>query len=312
MATKTPSIPDAFTTEDLRSLLSEMHPGGEWAFMQEVAPRTGGGTRYADALAFNLWKSRGYAVHGFEIKVSRADWRKELKAPAKAEEIFGYCDYWWVVAAPGLVQTDELPPGWGLLEPVRKRGKDAATAVITASDSRNAPGINRADINRYRLGTVVKAGKLTPQPLSREFFASIIRRSHEGLDDIVRARTYDEIRKMREESDKALEKAIAKHTSGHEALKKNVDEFEQATGLTITRWSGPPIEVVRLAQKLMKFQGYGEKMELFASIGRMADQLERQAEEMRKTITSINDQVEGREPQGTALEKFEHQLQPQT
>ncbi len=114
-----------FKTSDMRAMLRELHPTGEWALMEEVAPRTGGGTRYADGIAVNLWKSRGYAVHGFEIKVSRADWMRELKNPAKADELFGYCDHWWVVAAPGIVKPEELPAGWGLMEPVRRRGKVA-------------------------------------------------------------------------------------------------------------------------------------------------------------------------------------------
>ena len=36
-----------------------------------------GGGRYADAIAMNLWPSRGLAVHGFEIKISRGDWQRE-------------------------------------------------------------------------------------------------------------------------------------------------------------------------------------------------------------------------------------------
>ena len=45
-----------------------------------------------------VWPSRGLYLHGFEIKVHRNDWLRELKNPAKAEEIAGYCHFWWVVA----------------------------------------------------------------------------------------------------------------------------------------------------------------------------------------------------------------------
>lgn len=54
-------------------------------------------TRTADVLALGLWPSRGNELHGFEVKVSRADWRKELAQPEKAE---GWCqivDRWWIV-----------------------------------------------------------------------------------------------------------------------------------------------------------------------------------------------------------------------
>ena len=72
--------------------------------------------RTADALAMQVWPSRGLHLYGFEIKVSRADWRKELKSPAKAESVAQYCHYWAIVAPSGIVPVEELPPLWGLLE----------------------------------------------------------------------------------------------------------------------------------------------------------------------------------------------------
>ncbi len=41
---------------------------------------------------------------------------KEKATPEKAEEIAQYCDYWLVVTPPGLVQLEELPSSWGLIE----------------------------------------------------------------------------------------------------------------------------------------------------------------------------------------------------
>ena len=89
----------------------------EWTVLPGVANATGGGIqRRCDALAMNLWPSRGLELHGFEIKVSRADFLRELKDPEKAEKIAKYCDRWWlVVASADIVQEGELPPAWGLL-----------------------------------------------------------------------------------------------------------------------------------------------------------------------------------------------------
>lgn len=56
-------------------------------------------------------------VHGFEVKVSRADWLTEHRTSGKKSEIWRrYCDYWWlVVPNPKIIKPGELPDGWGLL-----------------------------------------------------------------------------------------------------------------------------------------------------------------------------------------------------
>jgi hypothetical protein len=120
----------------------------EFVFLEEVRSRTGyaGEVRYADALAVNCFASRGQFLHGVEVKVSRADWLAELKNPDKAEAIFKYCDFWWLAVPDASIVQNDLPPTWGLLAP---RGK-----TLTA---------------------VVKAPKLSPQPLTISFLASILR-----------------------------------------------------------------------------------------------------------------------------------------
>lgn len=99
--------------------LRRRFPLPEWALFPGV--RNGAGfdaNRTADALAMNLWPSRGLELIGFEIKVSRGDWIKELRAPAKAEDMFVYCDRWYLVAGSrDLVKMGELPSTWGLLVP---------------------------------------------------------------------------------------------------------------------------------------------------------------------------------------------------
>lgn len=61
-------------------------------------------------------------VHGFEIKVSRADWLTEHRtAGEKSEAWRSYCNYWWlVVPHRELIKPAELPDGWGLLEGTRR------------------------------------------------------------------------------------------------------------------------------------------------------------------------------------------------
>lgn len=140
----------------LRSALAVTFPAPKWALLFEVQDATGmRATRSADAIAMGLWPSVGLHLHGFEIKSSRADWRRELKDPTKALAIQKFCDRWWLVAADsGIVRLDELPPTWGLM------------AMYDG-----------------RLRVVRAAPVLDPVTMSRPFLAALLRRSWEAVGD---------------------------------------------------------------------------------------------------------------------------------
>lgn len=74
------------------------------------------GHRIADALAIDTWGSGHHQLEGYEVKVSRSDWRRELADPTKAECWGQHCSRWYVLAPSGIVRRDELPDGWGLIE----------------------------------------------------------------------------------------------------------------------------------------------------------------------------------------------------
>lgn len=95
---------------------SEGRDNGAWAFMTHVRDESGfKATRTIDAIAMSLWESRGLELHGFEVKVSRADWLRELAHPEKADGYIGRVDRWWLVAAEGVAKAPEMPTGWGLM-----------------------------------------------------------------------------------------------------------------------------------------------------------------------------------------------------
>ena len=95
---------------------------GEYAFMRQVRNAAGfDASRTFDAVAVHLWPSRGFTVDIIEVKVSRSDWLRELRDPAKAEAAHQLGDRFIVAAPAGIVQTGELPPGWGLIEVTPKR-----------------------------------------------------------------------------------------------------------------------------------------------------------------------------------------------
>lgn len=141
-----------YTERGLLDLLWQRHAtmsgnGPRWAMAEHVRDRAGwDATRTLDAVVMDTWQSSGLALHGFEIKCSRGDWRRELAQPWKAAAFTRWVDYFWVVAPPGVVTRDELPERWGLMEP---RGNS--------------------------LRATVRAARLTPEPLDRSFVAALLR-----------------------------------------------------------------------------------------------------------------------------------------
>jgi len=204
-------------TPNVYAALRERFAAPEWAIFFEVANGTGHhGRRYADAVAMNLYPSRGLELHGFEVKVSRSDWHRELVNPDKAEDIFKYCDRWWlVIGERDIVKPGELPATWGLIAP-----KGNALAIIT------------------------QAPKLEPVPLDRPFFAALTRRAaaapQKEIEAIVRARVDKQL-----ENDRRYERqTLAHERQTHEKFREKVRAFEAASGLSIERnYNHTPVEL---------------------------------------------------------------------
>jgi hypothetical protein len=166
---------------DMLALLAERHQAPAWAFLRHVANGTGRHQgRTADALAMSLWPSRGLELHGFEVKVYRSDWLRELKDPAKADEIASRCHRWWVVASStDVVKLEELPARWGLMVADGKGLKVAREAPL-----------------------------VEPVPLDHVFLAAILRRAAEAFCEgqelaLRRARLADEAPALPTEADVA-------------------------------------------------------------------------------------------------------------
>lgn len=134
----------------LSALRSGPFPEPSHAWLYEVRNATGNDvktdTRYADALIVSCWPSRGIWFAGVEVKVSRRDWKNELKNPEKSTAIQDFCDYWWIAAPPLVIEPSEIPEAWGLLE-----------------------------VQGDRVKTIKEAPKLLAKPLAQGFVASILR-----------------------------------------------------------------------------------------------------------------------------------------
>lgn len=201
--------------------LRRAYPSNEYAVVAQVANATGSNvSRWADAIAMGLWPSRGLHLHGFEMKSSRSDWKRELDQPEKAETIASKCNYWWIVAgADNIVQLDELPQPWGLYVCVAGELIKKKPAVFVERES----------------------------TLPRSFVAAILRQAQEQCDVTAIASLVEET-KLFAEYQRGLdvgEKRGLAQSDGAVAklaeLEKLVSGFEKAAGIDLHqfRWEDP-------------------------------------------------------------------------
>lgn len=196
------------TEKDLEFKLSERFCQPEWAFFGQVRSSTGSASRIADGIAMNMFRSRGYEINGFEIKVSRSDWLSELKNSSKAEEIFNYCDkFWLVVSDKDIVQNGELPKGWGLM-------------VLQGS----------------RLIAKVRAERQEAKTIDLGFIASLLRNATDRL--ISRNTIEQRINNAYERGKESKEWEVEREKKNTEKYKDLVERFEEESGIKITGWHG--------------------------------------------------------------------------
>ncbi|RKZ35327.1 MAG: hypothetical protein DRQ49_19610 [Gammaproteobacteria bacterium] len=81
-------------------------------------------TRRADAIAFNLWGSKGFERIGYEQKSSRADFVKELDDPSKRMWLEQNCHRtYFLTENADVAKKEEIPDGWGLITRTKKGDK---------------------------------------------------------------------------------------------------------------------------------------------------------------------------------------------
>ena len=221
-----PKLTEAIVTGLLRERFSKTGNGGagEYAFFAQVRNDAGfSANRTFDAVAFNLWPSRGMAIDVFEIKVSRSDWQRELSKPDKAEAACNIGDRFTVVAPAGCVWEGELPETWGLIE-------------ITG-DGDEKPW----KLKQTKAAPLLKPGKTATRPISRGLLVSLLRATpgavpggrlvslDEKAISEARAAGYDQGRESTRHEVELAQEALAR-------LRREVDAFQRASGVQITGW----------------------------------------------------------------------------
>lgn len=179
------------TAADIRVLLRKRYKHPEWALCFEVANATGTyAHRYADAVAMNLFPSRGLAVHGFEVKVSKSDFMSEVSNPDKSVAVQQYCDHWWVVAPSSAVDESLIPKTWGWLR-----------------------------VDGTKLVAAKPAPDLEAKPVTRSFMAALVRRANETDAGEVEKIVAGRVAALREHDSSHVERQIAERTrKGAEAI----------------------------------------------------------------------------------------------
>ena len=213
------------TSADIRALLRKRYQHPEWALCFEVANATGAGARrYADAVAMNLFPSRGLAIHGFEIKVSKSDFTNEIANPEKSVAVQQYCDHWWIVAPASAVDETLLPKTWGWLR-----------------------------VDKDKLVTVKQAPDLEAKDVTRSFMAALVRRANEVDAGEVTKLVHDQVQRMREADRQRFEREVAARTRKGDDAQKVLEELK--TKLGTDGWRLLDCDEIARAVKLVQEAG---------------------------------------------------------
>lgn len=254
------------TATEICAAMSKKWCQPEWAIMWEVADATGGNARRrADAIMMSLWPSRGLELHGVEIKISRADWRREALDPTKAESIAKFCDRWYVHTSPGIItDLSEVPPAWGVRE-----------------------------WNGKAWRTVKEAEKTEAAPLTRAFLAAMLRRA----DETMRLLSKEGEREAREavaKERRSLEASItARVTQGvemrtreYKARLEAVEAFEGAFGGDFfNEWKTDAVAVGTAARMLSDCaQSWGGLEAMSKRLAAAAATISQLAQELKKEV----------------------------
>lgn len=86
-----------------------------YAIAEEVGLSTGFSHRRLDMMVLDCYASNGFRIDGIEIKVSKADLKRELEDPEKHVAFFGVIDYYTLACPKGIADLSLLPQKWGVM-----------------------------------------------------------------------------------------------------------------------------------------------------------------------------------------------------
>ena len=107
----------ALKAEDVRKALRNKYSDSRrYAVAEEVGLQTGYSHRRLDMMVLDCYASNGFRIDGIEIKVSKADLKRELEDPEKHVAFFDVIDYFTLACPKGIADLDIIPKKWGVLQ----------------------------------------------------------------------------------------------------------------------------------------------------------------------------------------------------
>lgn len=130
----------------MRALLRDkFNDARRYALAEEVGNKTGYQRRRLDMVVVDVYQSNGYSLEGIEIKVSKADLRRELQDASKHNIFFDDLDYYSLATPGDIIDKDLIPKHWGIYA---AKFKDEGWALRTVRKPCSlhdigSPGISR-------------------------------------------------------------------------------------------------------------------------------------------------------------------------
>ncbi len=224
-----------FTTADVNQMLWNRYTdNGKHVILFDVPDIVGiNQRRRCDAIAIGMWQSSGHLIHGFEVKVSRGDWLREVKNVTKADPFLERCDRWWLVTGDvAIAKPEEIPDAWGWM-----------TATKTG----------------LRVQRPAKPLPQDPNTMHRLWAFALIRRAVErdGKSAEFQAMLEKERIRIQAQADDHIRREIAHAVPAYEKLRERVEKFEKDSGMKLEDWRLG--NVGKLARRIVSLteEGYG-------------------------------------------------------
>lgn len=193
----------------------------QYAIATEVGLSTGGSRRRIDVVVVNCYNSNSFRIDGIEIKVSKADLRRELEDPDKHVAFFELIDYYTLACPNGIADLSILPPKWGLLEVSKDGTARFARRPLALHDE-----VNRTVTRGFFAGYVRAIQQYAP---SIEALDAEYKRGHaDGREDMRRQLAYNQrrVEEQAKDLDEFYEIKRRFHMWGGE-MEQRLDEFER-------------------------------------------------------------------------------------
>lgn len=135
---------ETITSEQLVQLLMTQrhHEIRNWACFPELRIGTGYGKaseQRLDLWCIHMWPSSGWSRITYEVKVSRNDFRREMKKPLKRRYGMLFSNQFFFAAPKGVIPASDVPLECGLVEVVQKTPGSYDLVTTIDAPARDTP-----------------------------------------------------------------------------------------------------------------------------------------------------------------------------